>query len=326
MYIDTLLNQRSNIQAFIDSGCLCFATVSEHLVRRFSLATIPIKPRSLEQVVTQKNPPQISQLAIFRLDIGGFEEEIYAYVVPHQQDPLILDIGWIKRHDASIRPQRNKIKIRLPIPLHITATSETAKRTTRHNLLSQLASIRAGGLQIYAASLEDIQKALQEKTYPDPRKEAPSWLAPILHVFDRQAAKTLPPYRPGLDHSIELRKGETVPAMPLYSMSRDELLVLRKTLTELLEQGFIRPSRSAAGAPVLFVKKPGSGLRFCVDFRGLNAITINDSYPLPLISETLRDISSARWVSKVDIISAFWRLRIRKGDEWKTAFRTRLGS
>ena len=108
-------------------------------------------------------------------------------------------------------------------------------------------------------------------------------------------------------------------------MSRDELLVLRKTITDLLDKGWIRASSSSAGAPVLFVKKPGGGLRFCVDYRALNAITEQDRYPLPLIRETLRSLSQARWFTKLDVRAAFHRLRIREGDEWKTAFRTRFG-
>ena len=70
-------------------------------------------------------------------------------------------------------------------------------------------------------------------------------------------------------------------------MSRDELLVLRKTLHELLEKGFIRASSSPAALLVLFVRKLGGGLRFCVDYRALNALTKKDCYPLPLIRETL---------------------------------------
>jgi hypothetical protein len=108
-------------------------------------------------------------------------------------------------------------------------------------------------------------------------------------------------------------------------MFKKELLILRKTLTELLDKGFIRASSSSAGAPVLFVKKPGGGVRFCVDYRALNAITRNDRYPLPLVKETLRNISRAKWYTKVDVRSAFYKLRIKEGDEWKTAFRTRFG-
>jgi hypothetical protein len=70
-------------------------------------------------------------------------------------------------------------------------------------------------------------------------------------------------------------------------MSRDELLVLQKTLTEYLDKGFVRVSNSLAVAPVLFVRKLGGGLRFCVDYRGLNRLTRKDHYPLPLIYKTL---------------------------------------
>ena len=108
-------------------------------------------------------------------------------------------------------------------------------------------------------------------------------------------------------------------------MSRDELLVLRKTLLELLDKGFIRVSQSPAGAPVLFARKPGGGLRFCVDYRALNAVTVKDRYPLPLIRETLRQLCSAKWFTKLDVRAAFHRIRMKKGEEWKTAFRTRYG-
>lgn len=103
-------------------------------------------------------------------------------------------------------------------------------------------------------------------------------------------------------------------------------MVLRKTLTDLLDKNWIRASSSPGGATVLFVEKPGVGLRFCVDYRALNAITEKDRYPLPLIRETLRLIAKATWISKIDVRTAFHRLRIMAGDEWKTAFRTRFGA
>ncbi|KAM4054445.1 reverse transcriptase (RNA-dependent DNA polymerase) [Hirsutella rhossiliensis] len=135
-------------------------------------------------------------------------------------------------------------------------------------------------------------------------------------AFSQQLADQLPPHRPGVDLKIEVLKDEhgrekPLPWGPLYSMSREELLVLRKTLTELLDKGFIRVSSSPAAAPVLMVKKPGGGIRFCVDYRGLNHITKRDRYPLPLLSETLRTIAKAR---------------VAPADEEKTAFRTRYRS
>jgi hypothetical protein len=98
-------------------------------------------------------------------------------------------------------------------------------------------------------------------------------------------------------------------------MSRDELLVLRKTLIDLLDKGFIRVSNSLAVALILFVKKPRGGLRFCVNYRGLNRVIKKDCYLLPLIYETLWNISKAKWFMKLDVIAVFYKLRILEGDE-----------
>jgi transposase InsO family protein len=330
-YIDVLINKKRFIIAFVDSGCLCLASVSQRFSQRKDIRRISIPPRRLEQVVNDPDPPQITEIAAFRADFDGLEEDLYAYIIPGQREDLILGKGWLKRHDASIRPAKEEVKIRLPAPLTLRTrgTNPKLKEVSPNALRAYRARAcrsKNQDLGIFSATLEDIEKALRPKTYRDPREECPDWLRPVLGAFDRKKAAQLPPYRLGLDHEINLEEGKTVPSMPLYSMSRDELLVLRKTLYELLGQGFIRASSSGAGAPVIFVRKPGGGLRFCVDYRGLNAVTKKDRYPLPLIGETLRSIAGAKWVSKVDVISAFHRLRIREGDEWKTAFRTRLGS
>jgi hypothetical protein len=108
-------------------------------------------------------------------------------------------------------------------------------------------------------------------------------------------------------------------------MNKEKLLILKKTLSELLNKNFIKVSNLSAAAPVLFVKKPGGGLRFCMDYRKLNEITRKDRYPFLLITETLRSLARAKWLTKLDVFTAFHKIRIRKGDEWKTAFRTRYG-
>jgi hypothetical protein len=87
-------------------------------------------------------------------------------------------------------------------------------------------------------------------------------------------------------------------------MSKDELLVLRKTLDDLLVKGYICSSYLEAATPVLFARKPGSSLRFCYDYRMLNVITKADQYLLPLIPETLQNLTGAAWLTKVDVVSA----------------------
>jgi hypothetical protein len=178
--------------------------------------------------------------------------------------------------------------------------------------------------------LKDIERALAPKSYTDPRQKLPRHYHEFLPLFDRKKADQLPPHRPGVDHEVPLERDDngrekTPPWGPLYGMTREELIVLRKTLTELLDKNFIRASSSPAASPILFAKKPGGGLRFCVDYRGLNAITRKDRYPLPLINETLRSLSKAKWFTKLDVIAAFHKIRVQEGDEWKTAFRTRYG-
>ena len=91
-------------------------------------------------------------------------------------------------------------------------------------------------------------------------------------------------------------------------MSQEELKVLKKYLKDHLTKGFIRASSSPAASPVLFVKKLGGGLRFCVNYRSLNAITVKNRYPIPLIKETLDRLSKATIFTKLDVIAAFNKL------------------
>ncbi|KAL0344330.1 UNVERIFIED_CONTAM: Transposon Ty3-I Gag-Pol polyprotein [Sesamum angustifolium] len=104
-----------------------------------------------------------------------------------------------------------------------------------------------------------------------------------------------------------------------------ELKELKNQLEELLDKGFIWPSISPWGAPVLFVKKKDRSMRLCVDYRQLNRITIKNKYPLPRIDELLDQLKGATVFSKIDLRSGYWQLRVEEGSIPKTAFRTRYG-
>ena len=145
-------------------------------------------------------------------------------------------------------------------------------------------------IHLAATTTQEDLAAYREHKNVDSATLLPKLYTAFLNVFSRKEADTLPKHGP-YDHTIHLKEGTQAPASALYGMSRDEALKLRQYLDENLSKGFIRASRSDAAAPVLFVKKPGGGLRFCVDYRGLNAITVKNRYPLPLISETLNRLS-----------------------------------
>jgi len=116
------------------------------------------------------------------------------------------------------------------------------------------------------------------------------------------------------------------PLGPIYSLSQEELLALRKFIDENVAMGFIRPSRSPHGAPVLFIRKKDGSLRVCCDFRGINRVLKKDRYPLPLINDLLDAPRKARIYTKIDLWHAYHLVCIAAGDEWKTMFRTRYGS
>ena len=143
----------------------------------------------------------------------------------------------------------------------------------------------------------------------------------FLNVFFRKKADTLSKHEL-YDHIIYLKEGTQASAFTLYSMSCDEALKLCQYLDKNLSKEFIWVSCSDAAVSVLFVKKPEEGLCFCVDYWGLNVITVKNWYFLPLISETLNCLSWARIFIKLDIIAAFNRLCIWEGNKALTAFCT----
>src|ERR1700678_1060460 len=156
-------------------------------------------------------------------------------------------------------------------------------------------------------------------------EQVPNIYHEFADVFSKKKADTLPPHR-DCDLHINIEGGAKPPSGTIYPLSAFELNALREFIDENLKSGFIRPSNSPFGAPVLFVKKKDGSLRLCVDFRRLNAITRKDKYPLPLTSELLDTPSRAKIFTKIDLKHAYHLIRIAAGDEWKTAFRTKYGS
>jgi hypothetical protein len=329
------------VKVFIDSGCLAYATVSSSWARKAGLPCFPIPPRYLRVIDGTSESPSIRKVAYFDALIGNhYQERIFAYVVPNQGYDIMLGLPWFQDQDVVKSPKENRIHIRTSGTRVWNSESENRiLNPTSGPGLSKPIPVSAVSFawlsrqpdcEVFSASMADIEAMLKPKVKGDPKELLPEWAREYLPVFDRILAAKLPPHRHDIDHEINLvtnEKGDEVqpPWGPLYSMTKDELLVLRKTLNELLDKGFIRVSQSPAASPILFAKKPGGGLRFCVDYRGLNAVTRKDRYPLPLIKETLRALTRAKWLTKLDIISAFHTVRMKEGHEWKTAMRTRYG-
>ena len=118
-------------------------------------------------------------------------------------------------------------------------------------------------------------------------RDLPTEYSTFKDVFNEGAAAKLSEFRPSLDHEIILKPDTTAPYSPLYNLSQTELEVLQDYIETNLTSGFIRCSKSSSGAPIVFVKRKDGSLRLCVNYCGLNAITIRNQYPLPLIPEIM---------------------------------------
>jgi hypothetical protein len=147
-----------------------------------------------------------------------------------------------------------------------------------------------------------LEKLNQRKPTTDPKTKLFQYYHDKLNmkIFSPKVVGQggLPPHRSGINHAIELEKDEfrrekDVPWGLLYSMTKEELLMLRKTLTDHFNKGRIRVSKSPAGAFVFFVRKPSGGLRFCVNYQKLNEIPKKNRTSLFLITETLRMMAKA---------------------------------
>jgi len=155
-------------------------------------------------------------------------------------------------------------------------------------------------------------------------KKLPKELVEYIDVFNEAIANVLSPHRP-YDCEIKIKDDGKLYYGPIYPLTAEESDTLEEYIKENLAKGFIRKSKSPAGAPILFVRKKNGKLRMVIDYRRLNEITIRDSYPLPLINDMLESLGKGKIFSKLDLKSAYNLIRIKSGDEYKTAFTCKLG-
>ncbi|KAK6303564.1 hypothetical protein J4Q44_G00260180 [Coregonus suidteri] len=175
---------------------------------------------------------------------------------------------------------------------------------------------RCLGVSIGATSVESPNQV--------PALHIPPEYDDLAIVFSKAKATQLPPHRQG-DCAIDLQVGAALPRSHVYPLSQEEKRAMETYIAESLRQGYIRPSTSPASSSLFFVKKKDGGLRPCIDYRSLNQITVKYSYPLPLIATMTESLHGARFFTKLDLRSAYNLVRIREGDEWKTAFSTTSG-
>ena len=153
----------------------------------------------------------------------------------------------------------------------------------------------------------------------------PTKYSDFADVFLEKPANVLLERTRANEHVIKLEKGKQPLYGPIYSLEPVELKTLKTYIKTNLVNGFIRALKSPAGFPILFVRKPNSSLSLFVNYQGLNNLIIKNWYPLSFIVKFLNRLSQTKRFTQLDLMGAYHEMRIKEGDEWKTAFQTRYG-
>ncbi|KAK3507987.1 hypothetical protein QTP70_009351 [Hemibagrus guttatus] len=292
--------------ALLDSGS-AGNFISGALCRQLQLP-IAATPKVYQvNAVTEKPLRQVRrQAGPLRLQIGVMHtEEIFLLVLESSAAAIILGRPWLEQHEPILSWRTGEILRWGHQCFEGCFPERLSPRSSRPHVL-----------QVHTTSVESPLEARSVNI--------PACYSHFKDVFCPKKASKLPPHQPW-DCAIDLIPGKPVPKGRIYSLMLPEEKAMEEYIREALAQGYIRPSTSPAASSFFFIAKKDGGLRPCIDYRALNKITVKFRYPLPLVPAALERLRGATVFTKLDLRSAYNLIRIRKGDEWKTAFVTPTG-
>ncbi len=283
-------------KALVDSGAegnfLDFS-FAKHL----HIPIITLDHRIVVKALNGQSLPPVthSTTPVTLITSGNHTERIIFFLTDSPLASVVLGHPWLTKHNPRIDWGQSSV----------AAWSESCYASC---LVSACSPVSCSPLQDEAVNLSNV----------------PAEYHDLKEVFSKSRAASLPPHRP-YDCAIDLVPGTSPPKGRLYSLSVPERGAMEKYISDSLAAKFIRPSSSPAGAGFFFVAKKDGSLRPCIDYRGLNNITVKNTYPLPLMSSAFERLQGASLFTKLDLRNAYHLVRIREGDEWKTAFNTPRG-
>ena len=260
----------------IDSGATtCF--ISSQFAQKHSLSFSPLTQSSLSVTLATGIKASISHSADnIPIQLQSYKDRLDFMVIPLGECDVVFGMNWLRRINPQIDWRKRTLTFTHQNESHLLSPIPSTKSKSKHSC--QLISVRGMGNILRQKEVERVILAiahndLTKNESNDKSSQAKEILAEYRDVFPDKLPDKLPPRR-DIDHRIELEQSSPPPNRGVYRMSPAELDELKLQLKELIDSGFIQPSKSPYGAPVLFVKKKDGTMRMCVDYRELNRITI----------------------------------------------------
>jgi hypothetical protein len=339
-------NISATVEVMLDSGAMGMCYMDREFAKKLGLKLKKIgrviKVRSIDG--TACGSGEIKECVCGQLQLLDLNMDLELLIIDSPAHQVILGYQWFKKYNPTVDWQKEQITFRncmqkneAGIPActsegipnrQVLLNSKQDVVTGQRNLSEEVLDVNAlinlieedEDLLIgFVESYSMVENDSDVSTIPG------DILSDYSDVFSSSEFPLLPPHRDGIDLEIELDEGKTPPFGPIYSLSVEEGIVLKKYIEGALAAGIIRESKSPAGSPVMFVKKSDGTLRLCVDYRGLNSVSRTNRAALPIIRDMLFRAHGARYYSKIDLKNAFNLVRIVKGQEYLTAFRTKYG-
>ena len=320
------------IDALLDSGA-DVSLVSEAIVQRRGIQTEPLEDPLYVVLADRTRVLATSCVPSLPLARDGWTDEVRCVVVPTLTQPLFLGRDWLQRWNPvidwvsgelsvaeAVRPWRPKGDVQTCTQPESQLGEQSEVTPSAYRKMCRKAGrCRAA---VHAATLLMVVRAVV--THPatsaaplPPPPEVKALMDDFPKVFEEaEGVEKDPPVR----HPIRLEDGAKPSHVKPYRFTETQRNEMREQVIQLLQKGWIRPSSSPWGAPVLLVPKKDGTWRFCVDFRNLNAVTVRDSFPLPRIDDLLHKVGQAKVFSKMDMQSGFHQVPMEEISIETTAF------